>query len=230
VKTVITGPPGAGKTSHARANAQPGDVIIDYDTIATALTAGSITTHDHPAHIRPIAHAARSAAIKALSTLNRDIDVWLIHTKPSPKQVANYQREGWRIVTINPGLEAVLERARRAGRPEASIKAIHDWYSTPTQTASRSAKTTDRGYGGKHQQLRKRWTPAVERGEVNCARAGCGLPILPGEPWDLGHDDYDRSRYSGPEHRECNRGAPGKRRGQQTAAKATPQPTNTRKW
>jgi len=23
--------------------------------------------------------------------------------------------------------------------------------------------------------------------------------------WDLGHDDYDRSRYTGPEHRKCNR-------------------------
>jgi hypothetical protein len=29
--------------------------------------------------------------------------------------------------------------------------------------------------------------------------------ILPGQDWDLGHDDYDRSRYTGPEHRRCNR-------------------------
>ncbi len=26
------------------------------------------------------------------------------------------------------------------------------------------------------------------------------------EPWDLGHDDGNRSRYSDPEHRLCNRG------------------------
>ena len=26
-----------------------------------------------------------------------------------------------------------------------------------------------------------------------------------GAPWDLGHDDYDRSRFVGPEHRRCNR-------------------------
>jgi hypothetical protein len=29
----------------------------------------------------------------------------------------------------------------------------------------------------------------------------CGQCILPGEPFDLGHDGVDRSRYTGPEHR-----------------------------
>jgi hypothetical protein len=36
----------------------------------------------------------------------------------------------------------------------------------------------------------------VALGGVCCAR--CGLPIDPGEPFDLGHDDHDRSRYSAP--------------------------------
>jgi hypothetical protein len=29
--------------------------------------------------------------------------------------------------------------------------------------------------------------------------------ILPGMPWGLGHDDYNRSIYRGPEHQRCNR-------------------------
>lgn len=59
------------------------------------------------------------------------------------------------------------------------------------------------GYGVEHQRQRKMLVPFVAAGLASCAR--CGEPIGIGEPWDLGHDDYDRSRWTGPEHRHCNR-------------------------
>src|SRR5215203_6315490 len=65
------------------------------------------------------------------------------------------------------------------------------------------AKTASRGYGGRHQALRRRFAAIVEAGLASCW--GCGLPVDPGEPWDLGHDDHDRTVYTGPEHRACNR-------------------------
>jgi hypothetical protein len=65
--------------------------------------------------------------------------------------------------------------------------------------------TTAAGYGSAHQKLRKRVATLVASGMAVCWR--CGKPIAPGMPWDLGHDDYDRRIYRGPEHRYCNRSA-----------------------
>lgn len=58
-------------------------------------------------------------------------------------------------------------------------------------------------YGRAHREVRARMAPIVATGTARCAR--CGEFIGPGEQWDLGHDDADPTRYSGPEHRRCNR-------------------------
>jgi hypothetical protein len=86
----------------------------------------------------------------------------------------------------------------------------------PGCTGVREAKrgtTSERGYGSEHKRLRAQWAPRVERGEVACAR--CHLLIVPGEAWDLGHLDHDRTRYAGPEHASsCNRATAGRQAGQ----------------
>lgn len=68
--------------------------------------------------------------------------------------------------------------------------------------------TTARGYGAKHQALRKKWQAIVDRGEAYCWRCGCWLE--PGQPFDLGHDDHDRTVYRGPECVPCNRATKGR--------------------
>jgi hypothetical protein len=65
------------------------------------------------------------------------------------------------------------------------------------------ARTADRGYGGVHQSLRRRYAKVVDRGEAYCAK--CGQWISPSEPWDLGHSPFDRGKYLGPMHQRCNR-------------------------
>ena len=66
--------------------------------------------------------------------------------------------------------------------------------------AKRFGKTR---YNRGHQKVRKMWAPRVRAGTVKCAR--WHQPILPGEKWDLDHDDDDpaRRRYLGPSHRRC---------------------------
>ena len=68
----------------------------------------------------------------------------------------------------------------------------------------------ERGYGREHRELRKRFGLVVAVGAAVCAR--CGRFIDPREPSDLGHDDLDRSRYTGPKHRRCNRATAGRAR------------------
>lgn len=63
-------------------------------------------------------------------------------------------------------------------------------------------------YAGRHQALRRALDPYVPGSP--CWR--CGRPILPGQPWDLGHDDDNPAIYRGPEHAVCNRAA-GARKG-----------------
>jgi hypothetical protein len=58
--------------------------------------------------------------------------------------------------------------------------------------------------------LRRQWAARVAAGLETCRR--CGRPIGPREPWDLGHDDVNRSLWTGPEHRRCNRATAGRRK------------------
>jgi hypothetical protein len=71
-------------------------------------------------------------------------------------------------------------------------------------------RTVANGYGKEHKRLRAHYATRMRMGEVFwCWR--CGHLISPEAPWDLGHDDADRSLYRGPEHVSCNRSETRKR-------------------
>jgi hypothetical protein len=79
--------------------------------------------------------------------------------------------------------------------------------------------TTTAGYGGAHQKLRKQVAALVASGTAICWR--CGRSIAPWMKWDLGHDDYNRSIYRGPEHQYCNRSSAASRGNRMRARQAT---------
>lgn len=94
------------------------------------------------------------------------------------------------------------ERLQRRGElsPERLARARQlDAERTRRYRASGKNLEKYREYGPGHRRKRDRWKPAVDAGLARCGR--CGHPILPGQDWDLGHDDIDRTIYNGPEHR-----------------------------
>jgi endogenous inhibitor of DNA gyrase (YacG/DUF329 family) len=78
---------------------------------------------------------------------------------------------------------------------------------TDRQRDQQRGTTTQRGYDGAHKAERQRQVDAFTPGQP-CAR--CGKPIASVDDADLGHVDDDRSRYSGLEHRRCNRATKGR--------------------
>lgn len=212
---LVTGPPAAGKTTWVRERAGEADIVIDYDLIANALRGKRTgpTNHVHPEELARVTKAARQAAIDAALAYadEDDLDVYVIHGTPSARTVARYREIGAQVVTIDPGQPEVVARARRE-RPAHMLKVIDEFYAEkPRRPAvARKRTTAERGYGPDHKAERKRWEPVVRSGRAICWR--CNRPIPPSGPWDLGHDDVDRSKYMGPEHVGCNRGAPSRNR------------------
>lgn len=91
------------------------------------------------------------------------------------------------------------------------------------------ASTTARGYDGRHKKLRNHYAIIVAAGQATCWR--CQQPIRANEPWDLGHDDNDRSQYRGPEHaNRCNRAAAGRKAAANRAATKRGDADTTRNW
>ena len=73
---------------------------------------------------------------------------------------------------------------------------------------ARRGTPTQRGYDLAHRRLRAQWQRRLNAGEV-IACAKCGKPVDP-TAWDLGHT-ADRTGWTGPECRTCNRSDGGRR-------------------
>jgi hypothetical protein len=124
---VITGPPAGGKSSWIAARARPNDIVIDLDRITQALMGpGAPAWSQHPVALK-IAHRARYAAIDEAVKHLAEVDVYLIHTMPSRKWLARYQRHQAEIITVDPGRDIVLQRVRDMRSP-ALLAVATRWY------------------------------------------------------------------------------------------------------
>lgn len=140
---VVTGPPAAGKTTWVHTHAKQGDIVIDFDRIAQALSPPGADTHTHGKVLRIIAGRARRAAIDEAIKYSQAVDVYIIHTQPTPEQEARYLAHAAQVVRVDPGREVVEQRCREQ-RSGSTLSAVARWYASnsddgpQSQSASRA--------------------------------------------------------------------------------------------
>lgn len=140
---IITGPPAAGKSTWVTARAKVGDVVVDMDRIAQALTAPGADYHRYDRDLRTVAQGARHGAITAALRVSARLDVYVIETQPSEQALARYLGHGARVVRVDPGRDVVLARCAEQRSPSV-LAAVDRWYSVnsdqhvESQSGSRS--------------------------------------------------------------------------------------------
>lgn len=116
---VVSGHVCAGKSTHVAANAKPGDVIVDMDRLALALSHESTPHHDYPDHVVDVAKAARWAAMDQAIRAHKagGFDLWIVHAYPEDKDMATYRRIGATFVELQADAATLVERASRERPP-----------------------------------------------------------------------------------------------------------------
>lgn len=136
---VVTGPPAGGKSTWVRGHARPGDVVVDYDLLAGALSGPHQgDPHQHPEPIRTIAFRARTAAIREALRHVANVDVYIIHSMPKPDWMTTYAEHHAEIVTIDPGRDVVMERIAEQ-RPASARAVATRWYNNRARGNGRGA-------------------------------------------------------------------------------------------
>ena len=125
---ILWGPPCAGKSTHVERNANPGDLIVDLDRIAHALTTDGTEDHAYPRHIREAALKARTAIIEDAAwwgLSQPEHTAWIIDSNATAQQLWLWEQAGASIVRLVEPLDVLLERATR--RPTDTVGRIHAW-------------------------------------------------------------------------------------------------------
>jgi hypothetical protein len=125
--TIVTGPPCGGKSTYVVENCKAGDIVVDMDRLALALSPPGTLPFEFGGKVREVARAARKAAVGAALRAaqgERYLGVWIVHTDPSNDDRAKYRFSGARFVEVSPGRAVCLERLR--ARPVGNQKLVRE--------------------------------------------------------------------------------------------------------
>ena len=129
---VITGPPCSGKSTYAKENATPKDLVVDLDRIALAVAAEGTEHHSYPLAIRNTARLMRQAAIPAAISHSKRHDAYVIDSKPTTKARSVYRKHSAVFIPMTAPFNVLVERIR-AERPDWVMQTLHKWYAEPDE-------------------------------------------------------------------------------------------------
>ena len=120
---VITGAPLTGKSTWVRERAVPGDVVVDLDRIAQAMTAEATDLHDYPVNIRRASMRVRPRVVREAVNHAHRGDSYVIHTNPSEQARRFYAQHAAQLVELSAPLDVIQERAA-AERPPGYLNRV----------------------------------------------------------------------------------------------------------
>lgn len=99
--TVVTGPPGSGKTAYVTSMRRPGDLVWDFDAIAQTLAQSP--THPRLPHVTSCVFALRHAFLRWIAAASPHTIAYVIVTDPTEACRLAEAIHGARLVLLGDG-------------------------------------------------------------------------------------------------------------------------------
>jgi len=124
---LVSGPPGAGKTTYAYEHAGERDLVVDYDAISKALHPG---TDYQSAQGHEVTMAARNAVLREIRRGEVKAEtIYICSTNPNATQIFPYHE----IALVDPGRDEVMKRVE--DRHPDVRQAAERWYAKQAKQA-----------------------------------------------------------------------------------------------
>lgn len=123
---VVTGPPCVGKSTWVRERAAPGDVVVDLDRIALAITAEGTAHHEYDFRIRGYARIVRRTAVQVAIVHSRIGTSYVIDARPGTRARRAYKQAMAQFINLDAPTSVLLARAQ-AERPAWVTAEIVNW-------------------------------------------------------------------------------------------------------